>query len=149
MSLAPVARQSGRPICFDSSPLIDYVTRLQPITTLLDIVLQNRTPLVIISTITLTEAVTRPAISGDLARVNQIVAGLLALPGFDIIDVDRAHAIEAAVVRGQTNLKLPDAAIIATARLANAAALVGNDRQWRHKPLGVPYHHMDDILALP
>jgi len=40
------------------------------------------------------------------------------------------------------------AAIIATARLAGATALIGNDRQWRNKPLGVVYHHVDDILAL-
>ena len=42
---------------------------------------------------------------------------------------------------------MPDAAVVATARLANASALIGNARQWRHKPLGVPYHHMDDIVA--
>ena len=65
-----------------------------------------------------------------------------------IIDLDQRHAIEAAYVRAATGLKLPDAAIIATARLARATTLIGNDRQWRNKPLGVTYHHMDDILAL-
>ena len=27
--------------------------------------------------------------------------------------------------------------------------LIGNDHRWKNKPLGVPYHHLDDILALP
>jgi hypothetical protein len=63
-------------------------------------------------------------------------------------DFDQTHAIETAFVRAETRLKLPDAAIVATARLADAFAILGNDRQWRPRPLGVPYHHMDDILAL-
>ncbi len=64
------------------------------------------------------------------------------------MDLDQKHAIETAYVRAATGLKLPDAAIVATALLAGAVALIGNDRQWRNKPLGVPYHHMDDIVAL-
>jgi PIN domain nuclease of toxin-antitoxin system len=73
---------------------------------------------------------------------------LAKLAPVTIVDLDQRHAIETAYVRAATGLKLPDAAIIATARLAGAAALIGNDRQWRNKPLGVAYHHMDDILAL-
>ncbi len=102
----------------------------------------------VISTITLAEAVTRPARDGNADRVNAIHRGLLTLPRMHIIELDQRHAIETAYVRGQTGLKLPDACVIATARLANAYALIGNDRQWRNKHLGVPYHHMDDILTL-
>lgn len=87
--------------------------------------------------------------TGDMARVAAIHRALLALPGLTIIDFDQRHAVEAALVRGLTGLRLPDAAVIAAARLAGAGALVGNDRQWRNKPLGVPYHHIDDILAIP
>jgi hypothetical protein len=43
-------------------------------------------------------------------------------------------------------LKLPDAAIVATARVAGALALVGNDRAWRYKPLGIRYIHLDDVV---
>jgi hypothetical protein len=100
VAIAQAAERSGRPICFDSGPLIDYIANLQPIPSLLDIVLQSATPMVIVSTVTLAEIVTRPAMSGDLARVNRIHTELLAHPGFAIIDLDRAHAIEAAVVRG-------------------------------------------------
>jgi PIN domain nuclease of toxin-antitoxin system len=103
---------------------------------------------IVASVITLAEAVARPARAGDRQRVAAVAAALTALPRFRFIDFDRSHALEAAFVRGSTDLKLPDAAIIATARLANSIALIGNDRQWRNKPLGVPYHHMDDLLAL-
>jgi predicted nucleic acid-binding protein len=60
--------------------------------------------------------------------------------------VDQKHALEAAHVRAQTGLKLPDAAIVATARLADAHTLIGNDRQWRNMPLGVAFLCIDDIL---
>ena len=71
------------------------------------------------------------------------------MPRLRVVDLDQPHAVEAAWVRAQTGLKLPDAAIIATGRRAGAGVLIGNDRQWRHKQLGVPYHHMDGLLALP
>lgn len=64
-----------------------------------------------------------------------------------MVPVDHPHAIEAAIVRSRTGLKRPDAVIVATARRAGASALIGTDRQWRTKPLGVPDHHIDDILA--
>ena len=124
-----------RPLSFDSGPLIDYITRVEPVTSLLRSVLLDPSVPVVISTISLAEIVTRPANQGDLARVRTIRTGLLAFPLLQIVDFDQTHAIEAAIVRGQTALKLPDAAVVATARLANAVALIGNDRQWRHKPL--------------
>jgi PIN domain nuclease of toxin-antitoxin system len=133
-AIAQAAVRDQRPICLDSGPFSDYIAGLQPTTSLLEMILLNSAPVVVISAVTLAEIVTRPAKSGDLARVNRIHAELTSLPGFAIADFDRAHAIETAVIRGQTDLKLPDAAIIATARLANAIAIVGNDRQWRKKP---------------
>ena len=136
-----------RPLSFDSGPLIDYIIRVEPVTSLLRSVLSNPSVSVVISAITLAEVVTRPASQGDLARVSIIHNGLLAIPHLRIADLDQPHAIETAIVRGQTGLKLPDAAVVATPRLAKASALIGNDRQSRHKPLGVPYHHTDDILA--
>ncbi|CAA9550093.1 MAG: hypothetical protein AVDCRST_MAG73-2784 [uncultured Thermomicrobiales bacterium] len=104
---------------------------------------------VVISTITLAEATTRPAIQGDWRQIQVIQTQLATVPRFTIETVDRLHAIETALVRAQTRLKLPDAVVVATARLSGAVALIGNDRQWRHKPLGVPYHHLDNLLALP
>jgi len=118
---------------------------------LLEAVPQHPDLSVIISTVTVSECAVRPAMTGEAAVVEAIVARPCALPKFTIVDFDQRHAVAAAFVRAATGLKLPDAAIVATARLAPTAALSGNDRQWRHKPLGVPYHDtlLDDLLALP
>ncbi|MEA2585019.1 MAG: hypothetical protein QOF33_3104 [Thermomicrobiales bacterium] len=129
--------------------LIAYVTGEEPVASLVAPLLEDLDLIVVVSAISLTEVVTRPARAGDRGRVDAIAAALSALPRLQFVEFDRRHALEAAFVRGQTDLKLPDAAIIVTARLANAIAIIGNDRHWRNKPLGVPYHHMDDILALP
>jgi predicted nucleic acid-binding protein len=144
------AAVSGRqPICFDSAPLIDYVALQEPVATLLRPLLETADVPVVISAISLAEVVIRPAMAADHARVAAIHRALIAVPSLTIVEFDPRHAIEAALVRGLTGLRLPDAAVIATARLAGAGELVGNDRRWRAKPLGVPYHHLDDILALP
>lgn len=147
--LAAQSILDGRPLCLDSSGLVDYFARNDPIASLLRPLLLAPEVAVAVSMISLTELVTRPAMSDDRHRVDATRAALLALPGLRLVDLDQRHAVETAYVRGATGLKLPDAAIVATARLANASALLGNDRRWRGKPLGVPYHHLDDILALP
>lgn len=90
----------------------------------------------------------RPATSGEQALIGRTWRDLQAIPGLSIVDFDQQHALEAAFVRAQTTLKFPDAAIVATARLANARALLGNDRQWLTKPLGVDFLCIDDILSL-
>jgi predicted nucleic acid-binding protein len=142
------ALTTGQPLCLDTMIVIAYVSGNEPVASLIGPLLENGDLDVVVSAITLSEAVARPARAGDRKRVNQIAAALAALPRFHLVDFDRPHALEAAFVRGQTDLKLPDAAIVATARLANAISIVGNDRQWRNKPLGLPYHHMDDLLVL-
>jgi len=147
--LALQARRDNRPICFDSAPLIDFLAGQQPTAGLVRPLLDDPSLQVVLSTVTLAEAVGRSAARQGRAGATTVRTALLALPGLTFVGFDDAHAIEAALVRAETGLKLPDAAIVATARLAGAGALLGNDRQWRGKPLGVPYHHLDDVLALP
>lgn len=147
--LAALASTTRRPFCFDSTSLIDYFARNEPAASLLDPLLLAPNVSVVVSTISLAELVTRATAQGNLARVATVHAALLRLPAIAVVALDQTHALETAAVRADTGLKLPDAAIVATARLANASALSGNDRQWRNKPLGVPYHLIDDILALP
>ena len=47
--------------------------------------------------------------------------------------VDLAVAREAARLRGRHTIKMPDAIHLATAHLANADAVVTNDKGWRGK----------------
>jgi predicted nucleic acid-binding protein len=147
--LIAVAILGGSPVCIDSAPLIDFAARNEPTSSLLRPLLRHHYAPIVISTITLAEVIARPTAEGNSRGVTDIHQTLLALPNMLIVDLDQQHALETAVVRADTGLKLPDAAIVATARLAGAGALIGNDRQWRGKQLGVPYHHVDDILALP
>lgn len=146
--LARAAADLDLPICFDSAPLIDYIADEQPTTALLEQLLLNADVPIVISTITLAEVVARPAALGDEPRVRAIHGAFLQTSRLRIVDFGDEHAPETVRVRAETGPRLPDAAIVATARLAGASALIGNDRQWRAKPLDVPYHHVDDILAL-
>lgn len=125
--------RSGRhtqSICLDSSALISYLADDLP------------------RTVSLAEAMVRPASSSDRGIVDQALQNLPAIPRLSVLDFDQTHALEAAHVRAQTGLKLPDAAIVATARLAGAHTLIGNDRQWRNKPLVVAFLCIDDILMI-
>jgi PIN domain nuclease of toxin-antitoxin system len=103
---------------------------------------------IVISAVTLAEILTPPESRADRRVIGAVRRFILALPRLTVVDFDESVAVEVAVVRAETGLKLPDAAAIATARLTNLCAIIGNDRRWKNKPLGVPYHHMDDILAL-
>jgi PIN domain nuclease of toxin-antitoxin system len=142
------AARTQRPIVLDSAPLIDFLARHLSVGNLVRPILLNLEVPKMISTVTLSEVTTGAATINDHARLNAVWNFFTELPNMSIIDFDQRHAVEAAYVRAASGLKLPDAAIVATARLAGATALIGNDRQWRNKPLGVAYHHMDDILAL-
>ena len=86
--------------------------------------------------------------SADRNILERTLRDLRAIPRLLIINFGQEHALEAAFVRARTGLKFPDAAIVATARLANAHSIIGNDRQWRNKPLGVEFLCIDDILAM-
>ncbi|HET8521650.1 MAG TPA: hypothetical protein VFL82_00360, partial [Thermomicrobiales bacterium] len=57
LQLATEARRLRRPVAVDSGPLIDYLSDLEPTAPLLDILLQDLSITVVISTITLCEAV--------------------------------------------------------------------------------------------
>lgn len=129
---------AGRPICLDSSALIAYLTDEQPAAALVEAFLTQPDLAIVLSTVSLAEALTRRARAGDLRAMQETRRGLLALPRLSMIDFDPNHAHETALVRAETGRKLPDAAIVAEARLAGAAALLGNDRQWATRPLGIP-----------
>jgi predicted nucleic acid-binding protein len=147
--MAARAIATGQPICLDSSVLIDYAAPNEPVASLVEPLLIAPDVPVVISVVSVAELVTRPARTGDFALVRSLLDGLLRLPALTIVDFDWDHAVDTARVRAETNLRLPDAAIVATARRADASALLGNDRKWRTRRLGVPLHLVGDILALP
>jgi predicted nucleic acid-binding protein len=54
-----------------------------------------------------------------------------ALTDLDLVPVTYDVAREAARIRAATDLRMPDALIVATARVSDADVLVTGDRSWR------------------
>lgn len=141
-------RLHQRPVVLDTQALIGYIEDRQPITALIGSLIESHDLPTAISVVTLAETLVLPVRNADFALVTSLRRSILALPGLTVVPLDTNIAVETAVVRGQFGFPLPDAAIIATARVVSAVGLIGNDRRWRAKAIGVPYHHLDDMLAL-
>jgi PIN domain nuclease of toxin-antitoxin system len=139
------ALSQRRPLCLDSAALIPYVSGRQPNAAVIAPIVEHYELAVVVPAVSLAEVITLPGSHADRQAIEAVRRFVLALPQLTLVDFDQSVA----VVRAETGLKLPDAAAIATARLTNAVGILGNDRRWKNKPLGVPYHHLDDILALP
>lgn len=137
--------RTGRPIWFDSSAIIVYLQRSHVHAPLLRDLIESPAILCGISSITLAEALAGPARTGDELSVRRLRNSLQALPGFWIAPLDNDSAELTAWIRITAGLNLPDAGIIASARRARAVCIVGNDRRWRGKPIGIPFLLLDDL----
>ncbi|MCO5220670.1 MAG: PIN domain-containing protein [Thermomicrobiales bacterium] len=132
-------------ISLDSSALIAYLAGEEPHSGVVTELLKSGAQFVV-SAITVSESLVRTVetYGGDFAE--DILASLLESGRIRLVPFERRHVLEAAAIRSETRLKFPDAAIIATARVAGAIAIVGNDRAWQPKTLGIRYIHLDDVV---
>lgn len=80
-----------------------------------------------LSTITLAEVLTGPYKEGEVALAKRYEK---ALNSYQVMPFSSAVAVQAAQLRAQYGLKLPDAAQLATALDMGAAALVTHDRDF-------------------
>ncbi|MEZ4530031.1 MAG: PIN domain-containing protein [Thermomicrobiales bacterium] len=143
-SVCATAAQLGVPVALDSSALIAFLTDEQPLGPLVAKFTSNKVRLVL-SAIVISESIVRTARFVERSFLDSVALSLQADPNFLVIPFGAEQIVETALVRVETRLKFPDAAIIATARLAGAIAIVGNDRAWQNKPLGIQYIHLDDV----
>jgi uncharacterized protein len=146
--LARLARDSvrqSRPIAFDTPALIAYLDDVRPAATLLAPLFEDPSVPIVLSTVVVAEVLTLPAKIGNRDLFDSLQRSITELPGLLLLELDMRSASETARVRAQTELKLPDAAIIAAARLASAIAIIGNDRRWRNRQLGLPYFLLNDL----
>jgi predicted nucleic acid-binding protein len=98
----------------------------------------------VLATLALAEICSGPAGGNDLAMVERYADELSSLEGVRVVPLDREVAVEAALIRGSSNLSLADAIHLATARRAGATAFVTNDRRIVPMPrLDIVY--LDDI----
>lgn len=118
----------ARPVCLDSTASIAYFTPNRPAGSLVAGIIEYHRFQIVVSSVTLAEVVARPAKQRDGRRINEVQSTLLDLSGLRLVVFDQPLAIETAFVRARTGPKLPDAAIVAPARLAGASALLGTDR---------------------
>lgn len=81
----------------------------------------------VVATVTVAEALQRPIHRGHPA-VREVLDMLDSFEGLQIRSADFLVAAEAARIRAETGLPLPDAIIIATAVLTSSQVLITNDR---------------------
>ena len=84
----------------------------------------------VLSTVTLAEVLTGPFRVSD-EQLADDYRQALTRPPWVVADLTIAIAHRAARIRGQTRLRLPDAAIVATALEMSCIALVSHDRDLR------------------
>ena len=101
----------------------------------------------VLSTISVAEILTGPWRAGHGDRAGPIEAALQALPGIAAADITWSIARSAARIRGETNLPMPDALIIASALESGAQILVTNDADWSPvRRLGSRILMLDDYV---
>lgn len=117
-------------LLLDSSVLIAHIEGgedVSPVaTTIIDGFLRDERNDGVISTVTVSEVLVRPHRFG---RARDIGMGLLDMPGLTLRSVDFLVAAEAARMRAESSLRLPDAIVLATGILAGATCFVTNDRR--------------------
>ncbi|MQL51524.1 PIN domain-containing protein [Desulfofundulus thermobenzoicus] len=101
-----------------------------------------------LSVISVTELLVKPLRAGNEELVEKIMLFINYFPNLEVIDLTRDIAVRAAEVRAATNLKVPDAILVATAATTDCA-LIGNDRECAKKNLAVPYIYLEEFLTSP
>ena len=99
----------------------------------------------VLSSAGLSEVLVGPARHNDGANFERIAATIRDL-GFHIVPLDASGAEDAAWIRGQTGMSLPDAIHIACARQAGATLFVTNDRGIGSGH-GLEVRYLDDLVA--
>ncbi|HHW39722.1 MAG TPA: type II toxin-antitoxin system VapC family toxin [Syntrophomonadaceae bacterium] len=84
----------------------------------------------VISVITEAELLVGPLKKNNKEALARVRLLLNEFPGLEVIPVSRQIGQMAASIRVETNLPLPDALIIATAKSVGCDAIVGNDQSW-------------------
>ncbi len=100
----------------------------------------------IVSAITVAELLTAPAQANDMTAMLDYELYLSHFPHLTVLSVDMAVAREAARVRASSGLPMPDAIVLATARVAGADAVFTNDKRWQGKCLDLDVLLLSDYL---
>ena len=131
-------------ILVDSSVVLAYLTGTEPTsllaTQLFDAFIATGRNLASLSVITVGEILVRPFRAGPQA-VARAEGFLRHFGDIRVVDIDYDTAREAARIRAESNLRTPDALILASALASEVDVLVTNDRAWTTRlPSMAPAH---------
>ena len=128
------ALPAGLSLLIDTSVVLAYLTGTEPTspqaTELFDSSIANGRNPAALSTVTVQEILVRPFRRGS-AAVATAEGFLRHFAEIRIVDVSYEIAREAARIRSVTELRTPDALIIATAVVTAADVVVTNDLSWK------------------
>jgi predicted nucleic acid-binding protein len=102
----------------------------------------------ITSTLTITEVLVLPLRKGNADLVSAYGNILMNSPNLSVLPVDEEIATDAARIRADYGLKVPDAVQIATARRGKATAFLTNDATLKSIP-GIPTILLDRLRGQP
>ena len=124
---------AGARLLLDTSTVLAYLhgaERASPAaTTVIDTFVRDGRNPASLSTVTVTETLTRPFARGPEA-VATVEAFLRHFPSLEVVPVGYEVAREAARIRASAGLATPDALILATALVVDAGLIVTNDADW-------------------
>jgi predicted nucleic acid-binding protein len=124
-AIAPEAR-----ILLDTSVMIAYLTASEVVSpvarVIVDGFIASERNDAVLSTVALGEILVWPHRAGT---AREVAFDIMETPGVSLRSVDILVAAEAARMRAQSTLRLPDAIVLATGVLAGATCLVTNDRR--------------------
>jgi predicted nucleic acid-binding protein len=117
-------------ILLDTTVVLAWIGGSEPesrlATAILDEMVRTQRNDGVVSTVTVGEVLVRPHRAG-VAR--EVALGLLQHPGLIVRPVDFLVAAEAARLRAESTLKMPEALILATGVMSSTQWLVTNDRR--------------------
>lgn len=135
-------------VLFDTNSVIYYLDDVSPYNTILEEILglaEVDQIKAYLSVITTAEILVKPLQKEDKSLVSNYLRFFNSFPNLTVVDTTKDIAIQAAVVKANTGLKLPDAIIIATAAVMRCPVL-GNDKKWLTKQLPVPYICLQEYI---
>jgi len=123
----------GPKIVLDTNTLLKVINKEPDHQTMVEILnrVESGALQAIISTITIAEIAVGYHISGDEHGLDNFIQHLHAKNEYTITDVDTTIAGQAAMIRAQTGLRLPDSIIAATGTATEADYLITEDKEFK------------------
>lgn len=138
----------GRRLCLDTNALIYLLEGVQPYHPWLERLfrtVEDGEREIVFSVVTEAEVMIRPLRQGLREALERIEA-TFAHKNVEVIAANREVAREAAVVRAELNLPLPDAFVVATAVYARCDMMVGNDVRCAKRVREIPYIYLEEAV---